>query len=262
MADFVTMICQQLSAKFTRYPFVDFPTPAAGYFIGWDSAGVSLQNYAVSGATTFAASAFMAIVNAGASVAAGLRNYAGVSLPSDILSHVDTDIAASRAGVSTAIAIDHDSDGTHKAGYVCQIVQTQAGTTDSTATAIPYDDTIPIVTEGKEFISLAITPKHPANTLIIEALVYITSNASSHVVGALFQDAGVTAIHVTQFVDSTDLMHPMALRYVMTAGTSALTTFKINGGANAGTCYYNCVAGARKYGGVLRSSMKITEVIV
>ena len=45
------------------------------------------------------------------------------------------------------------------AGSVLQVVQTQTGAVATTTVTIPFDDTIPQITEGAEFITLAITPK-------------------------------------------------------------------------------------------------------
>ena len=49
----------------------------------------------------------------------------------------------------------------------------------------------------------------------------------------------------------------------MTAGTGSSTTFKVRaGGQNAGTTTFNGNVSARKYGGVLLSSLTITEIQV
>jgi hypothetical protein len=49
----------------------------------------------------------------------------------------------------------------------------------------------------------------------------------------------------------------------MDAGTTSETTFKVRaGGEEAGTTTFNGVGGARKYGGVLASSITITEIAV
>ena len=51
----------------------------------------------------------------------------------------------------------------------------------------------------------------------------------------------------------------MSLTHVMTSGTTSETTFKVRCGATAGTTYFNSRSGGREYGGVLTSSIVITE---
>ena len=53
----------------------------------------------------------------------------------------------------------------------------------------------------------------------------------------------------------------VVLDYYMTAGTASATTFKVRlGMASAGTLTLNGISAGRKYGGVLISSLTITEI--
>jgi hypothetical protein len=52
-------------------------------------------------------------------------------------------------------------------GRVVQIVNSQTGAMASGNTAIPDDDTIPQITEGTEFLTLAITPQSVTNKLML-----------------------------------------------------------------------------------------------
>ena len=52
---------------------------------------------------------------------------------------------------------------------------------------------------------------------------------------------------------------PMSLTHVMTSGTTSETTFKVRSGTNSGTTYFNSRSGGREFGGVLTSSIVITE---
>ena len=57
------------------------------------------------------------------------------------------------------------------AGTVVNVVNHQFGSMlnlgDGTSVQIPYDDTIPLITEGAEVMTLAITPKSTTNKLKI-----------------------------------------------------------------------------------------------
>tara|TARA_R100001594_G_scaffold24358_1_gene47801 strand:- start:1252 stop:1509 length:258 start_codon:yes stop_codon:yes gene_type:complete len=80
---------------------------------------------------------------------------------------------------------------------------------------------------------------------------------------ALFQDSTANALasascgrqHTTNIAQSHSFNHYMA------AGTTSSTTFKVRIGADAsGTTTLNGVSGSRKHGGVMSSSITISEI--
>lgn len=153
-------------------------------------------------------------------------------------------------------------------GEITNIV-TNTTTTTTSVGVIPYDNTIPQQTEGTEILTLAITPKNASNTLIIEASISITSTNDFGICVALFQDATANAIATSSFLNhpsagSLTFGNTVPLQYIMTAGTTSSTTFKIRVGKNnAGTSTYvnGTTGGSSRYGGTLISSLKITEIV-
>lgn len=149
-------------------------------------------------------------------------------------------------------------------GMVAQVVETGYTTASSGTTVIPSDDTIPQNTEGDEYITASITPTNANNLLYIEALIYAAHSVTDVVViAALFQDSTAGALCAgLQYTATADFL-PIVIRHRMTAGTTSETTFKIRVGCGtAGTTYVNRIAGGRLLGGVLRSSLRITEIKV
>jgi hypothetical protein len=145
---------------------------------------------------------------------------------------------------------------------IVQIVNTQTGAVATGTTIIPLDDTIPQNTEGDEYMTLAITPTSATNKLAISVLAIYAFDAQAHHAIALFQDTTAGALAVSASVAGSATGQNVAgkLFHTMTSGTTSATTFKIRIGADrAGTTTFNGAAGARKYGGVLASSITITE---
>lgn len=143
---------------------------------------------------------------------------------------------------------------------VVQIKNTQTGAVSTGATAFPNDDTIPQITEGNEFMTLAITPKSATNLLVIEVVANLNNPSGNPLQGALFQDTTANALIASATSEeATSLMEQMVLKYYMTAGTTSATTFKFRAGGSSGTITFNGVNGSRKYGGVALSSITITE---
>ena len=80
---------------------------------------------------------------------------------------------------------------------------------------------------------------------------------------ALFQDSGNNALAATGGWGPSvnNLPFQIVLRHVMTSGTTSATTFTVRAGPNTGgTVTFNGASGARKFGGVMASSITITEI--
>ena len=149
---------------------------------------------------------------------------------------------------------------------IVQIVNVQDGEVDTGTTQIPLDDSIPQITEGDEYMTLAITPTSATNKLRIEVIAHATGGESSSafITMALFQDTTANAlaavINTTEWNTSGSL-NQFTLSHYMTAGTTSETTFRIRiGNAVVSTTTFNGDAGSRQMGGVLSSSITITEI--
>lgn len=177
-------------------------------------------------------------------------------------------IAPLAAGVAVAGAganTDITSLSSHPVGQmVGQVLTSSTGTQATGTTLIPFDDTIPQNTEGDQYLSLAITPKNASSTLEIEVVLYGSSNQpNTSLIAALFQDATANALAATEVFQTTASARAiLTLKYVMTAGTTSATTFKVRAGASvAGTFTLNGTAGNRIFGGVANSRITIKEYL-
>lgn len=148
-------------------------------------------------------------------------------------------------------------------GSVVQEVFTNFSTVFTGTTLIPSDDTIPQITEGTEFITQAITPKSTTNILVIDAELFLSNSLTTPTItAAIFQDATANALAAM-----SNLAAPIAtgtvnirVRHTMAAGTISSTTFRVRAGADgASTNTFNGQGGARRYGGITLSSIRITE---
>jgi len=146
-----------------------------------------------------------------------------------------------------------------------QVVQVVNNTDSAVATGTTVtvdDDTIPQNDEGIEFLTQAITPINTANILLIEVVVNMANSNGGNVHAALFQDTTANALAaISHRAPTVDVPYTLAFNHYMAAGTTSETTFKVRGGwAAAGTTTLNGVSGSRKLGGVMASSITITEL--
>lgn len=148
-------------------------------------------------------------------------------------------------------------------GRLVQMVNTLTGAVATGTTTTPNDDTIPQITEGDEYMTLAITPKNTANRLVIQVVLHLANSATDFMTGALFQDSTAPALAAGQARISTANNYPFQLNFIheMAAGTISATTFRVRAGnAAAGTTTFNGQSGGRIMGGVMASSITILEI--
>ncbi len=154
---------------------------------------------------------------------------------------------------------------TSTSGLVAQVVSTQTGAVATGTTTFPADDTIPQNTEGDEYITRSITPTNASSTLLIDVVWHGSNSfAGSSLMGvALFQDSTANALAAGfAVVPSANAQVNVQFSHKMSAGTTSATTFKVRAGGNgAGTTTFNGSGGVRLYGGVVASSITITEIL-
>ena len=152
---------------------------------------------------------------------------------------------------------------TVSSGTVLQIVNYQTGAVVTGTTTIPIDNTIPQITEGNEYMSLAITPKSATSKLLIAVVVQGSVNTAEWASMALFQDATANALACGwNYLDTATAGIPLTLTHYMTSGTTSSTTFRVRIGTNGGNTFsINGQVWAGRFGGTLASSITITEVV-
>lgn len=180
-----------------------------------------------------------------------VQKIAAAMVAADVATQAEVDVVSAAAAAKLA-------------GDVVQVVNTQTGAVATGTTTIPWDDTIPQITEGTEFMTRAITPASATNVLRIEVVLNVNATAVNYCVGALFQDATANALAAAA-VYQEGASRAMQIRFThyMVAGTTSSTTFRVRAGTGgAATLTFNGEVGARKFGGVMASSITITEIKV
>ena len=148
-------------------------------------------------------------------------------------------------------------------GQLIQTVNTTRVDVVSGTTTMPFDDTIPQKTEGVEFLTVAITPTKNDNKLLISVHLQCQMTNNGQWSMALFQDDTADALAASSERDGASDLEIHSLKHFMTTGTTSETTFKIRSASSgSGTITMNSVAGSRKYGGVLSSSITVQEIEV
>ena len=148
-------------------------------------------------------------------------------------------------------------------GAVVQTVNYQTGAVATGTTVVPFDDTIPQIGEGNEYMTVAVTPRSATSKLVISVVAVLSSSVTGNIVVALFQDSTANALSaVMSSNDTATRPEAIPLTHTMTSGTTSTTTFRVRAGnINAGTTTFNGSGGTRLLGGVMSSSIVIQEVL-
>lgn len=145
------------------------------------------------------------------------------------------------------------------------IVQTVADFDSSVATGttvIPPDATIPQITEGDEYLSVAITPKSANNYIEIDVTVQgSTNHNSAHDVAALFVAGTANALAAAAARADNTYSMVFQFSYRALAGSTSARTYSVRAGpGTAATFTFNGQNGAAALGGVMMSSLVVREV--
>lgn len=149
------------------------------------------------------------------------------------------------------------------AGSTIQVVSTQVSALATGTTQTPCDDSIPQITEGNEYMTLAVTPTSATNMLKVDVVFGYADSVTDRVVIGLFQ--GTTANAIAAVSDQRGGANEPAVlsfSHYVTAGTTGALTFSVRAGGQGGTISFNGLSGSRILGGVYASSMTITEIKV
>ena len=150
---------------------------------------------------------------------------------------------------------------TMPAKRLAQIQSTQTSTVATGTTVIPFDNTIPQITEGDQYMTLVITPTNAGSTLEIDVEAVVSSSVANNMIGALFQDATANAVKATvSNIGAGTANTVLRIKHLMTAATVSATTFRVRiGGSGAGTTTFNGSNATQLFGGVCASSIVIKE---
>jgi hypothetical protein len=150
-------------------------------------------------------------------------------------------------------------------GAILQTVTKIDYTAASSVVAIPYDNTIPdSSTDGVNIAGLSVigfTPLKTTSNILVEVLAHIDSSVTNGCV-ALFKDASTIAVSAAAVNTSTNREADVSMRYLFSNTTGAAMDFKVSfGPGSAGTAYYNQSHAGGRFGGVMGSSIKVTEYV-
>jgi len=129
-------------------------------------------------------------------------------------------------------------------------------TSGSTTASIPFDNTVPQITEGGEIITLAdVTPASSSSKIHVQFCAFCVASTSNSMPFALF-DGAANAVAATIQTVSTTLV---CISFVIPSWTGA-KTLSIRAGPPAGTLYWLRTSAEDKFGAARQAIITATEI--
>jgi hypothetical protein len=144
---------------------------------------------------------------------------------------------------------------------VLQCLQTTYATNADITTVLPYDDTVPLIGEGTEILTKAITPSSAANKVLCGVTINGgVSTAPNSYSAALFR--GSTCIQAQAVaLDNALRQATIAFDILDSPSTTSATTYSVRvGPAAANTLRLNGTSGGRAFGGVAACTLTLQEI--
>jgi hypothetical protein len=188
-------------------------------------------------------------------------NTARTNMPYRILGQI-TSTQATAGTWATAPSIIQGVGGLVMPKRLLQNLNVTTGAVATGTTVIPADNTIPQITEGDQYMTLAIFPTSTTSKLEVSVVTQACHDtAERFIIVALFRDAVANALAATEAFSSTAYGGTNStLFFTMTSGTKSEIIFRIRmGGHAAGTQTFNGQGSGRIFGGVMASSITIKE---
>lgn len=163
-------------------------------------------------------------------------------LKDDILPAIDAlSLAAPSVDISPILAsllsVQNGIDSL--SGQICVLQKKtyQTFTKSSTPDKIPYDNTVPQITEGAEVMAIDFTPVSDTSKLLIECFFSFEGSQASYVIGALF-DGSPSCISSSISYYSTNILQRY-MRVIVDSSSLAPRRFSLRVGASGGSVNFN-----------------------
>ncbi len=137
-------------------------------------------------------------------------------------------------------------------------------TIETITDVIPADNTIPQITEGKQIISVTITPKRATNIIRAEFMCWC-NNADTGLAAnaaAIFRNDQSDCLNVaavTQGANSQLYPEMLCVTAETVASTTSPLTFTVRVGPNGFRMFINALGGTSLYGGASKATLALTE---
>lgn len=128
---------------------------------------------------------------------------------------------------------------------------------------VPYDTSIPQLTEGTEVFSRSINVSTTANFVKVSGQLFAaeSANTANFIIVSVFENTTANAIRTVAFFPQLNAQIGIAVpdpyTFIFTPGTTGAVTYSLRAGCDIGTGYINAYNATTSFGGALFSNMLV-----
>ena len=156
-----------------------------------------------------------------------------------------------------------DVNGWNQTGAILGRAYTSYATNADITGVIPSDDTLPQITEGTQIMSVSYTPKSITNRIRVRvAINYAVITDLTQGIGVALFDGATDAIAASVGFSSGSAVHNIPIEYEYVPGVLTAKTYSVRVGSGNGTpIRLNGTVGSRVYGGAIKSTLVVEEIV-
>lgn len=151
------------------------------------------------------------------------------------------------------------ADGSWSPVAVLQVLQATYTTNTGLSAVIPLDDTTPLVSEGTQILSQAITLRRSSNNVLVEfSGMGSVSSVNTALSVSMFRDSTCIQARVSTFPTQN---FPMTIQAnILDAPATTTITYSVRVGPSANTASMNGATTARYFGGASACTLTLKEI--
>jgi hypothetical protein len=146
-------------------------------------------------------------------------------------------------------------------GMVVRVLQTSYATKSTHTAVIPSDNTVPLVTEGDQIMSLAITPQTATNKVLVRAVIPVAYNNYGGIM-TVFRGSTCIGASIVALTSTIATVAPHIVEVLDAPASGSAVTYSVRVGTNASPyqMYINGSPTVRYYGGASAATLTLTEI--
>lgn len=249
----------------TKAAIVPNTAPAAGRVLVGNAGGTAYSPVAMSGDAALASTGALTVANS----AITLAKIANAAASGKLLGSSATGSGSPYSEISLGTNLSMsgstlNASGSGGSSILLGQTKVQNNTAFSTAATIPYDNTIPQITEGAELFNVVYNRQSAVSELeIYVSIPQMTLSAANTAIVGIFQDATANALAVlinAPVAGGFDFNSSFTFR--VASGSTGNTTIRCRLGAAAGTTYVARSAGSTTlFGNAIYPLMTVKEYL-
>lgn len=169
---------------------------------------------------------------------------------------IDTDILLDQTVTNVESLITNFQNSGN--GVILQKKSYKTSTVSTMSALIPYDNTVPQITEGTEVMAIDFTPMSATSKILIEVDLSVDCSSNYYIMAAVFDSRNSSALRTSMAWNYSATGQSRSFRHIVNNDSVTSRRYSVRLGVNGGVLTFN---GPSLMGGSISSNLIITEFL-